>query len=259
MLSATAAAAPMPIARDLAYALNPVAFAEAAGITCDAWQADLLLSQPRKALLLCSRQSGKSTVTALKALWTALYEPNSLTVIAAPAQRQSGEMLRSVKALHANLAGAPSLINESVLKVELSNGSRIIALPGEGRTIRGYSAPALIIVDEAALIDDSLMQALRPMLATSKNGGCLIALTTPKGRRGWFFEQWHNGDDSWTRVRVPASDCPRISKEWLADQLKEMGPTQYAEEFDLHFIDDNNAAFSTDIIDAAFVEFPPLW
>ena len=69
------------LARDIRHALDPATFAEAAGITCDQWQAALLHDRPRRALLCCSRQSGKSTVTALHALHTALYEAGSLVVL----------------------------------------------------------------------------------------------------------------------------------------------------------------------------------
>jgi 2-polyprenyl-6-methoxyphenol hydroxylase-like FAD-dependent oxidoreductase len=46
----------------------------------------------------------------------------------------------------------------------MANGSRVIALPGDERTVRGYSAAALIIVDEAARVEDALWTAVRPML-----------------------------------------------------------------------------------------------
>ncbi|MGA9006343.1 MAG: hypothetical protein WB495_05490, partial [Xanthobacteraceae bacterium] len=70
---------------------------------------------------------------------------------------------------------------------------------------------------EAAHADDDYIAALRPMLATSN--GSLIALSTPNGKRGWFYDQWHSCDDSWTRVcaarrasssfRTPATSAPR--------------------------------------------------
>lgn len=248
----------MLIARDIARMLDPVLFAQDCGVTPDPWQADLLRTRPRKALLNCSRQSGKTTTTGIIGLETACNKSDSLVLIGAPAQRQSGEMLRTVKALHARLDGAPALANESALKVEFENGSRILALPGDAKTIRGLAAPALVIIDEAAFADDDLIQALRPMLAVSN--GQLIALTTPNGKRGWFYEQWHSGDESWKRVRVPASDCPRISKEFLAEQLREMGPTRFSQEYELKFIDSNESAFPTTIIDSAFTpEVLPLW
>jgi hypothetical protein len=60
------------------------------------------------------------------------------------------------------------------------------ALPGTEKTIRGFSGAALLIVDEAARVDDALYYAVKPMLAVS--GGSLLMLSTPYGRRGGFFE-----------------------------------------------------------------------
>src|SRR5258706_7272789 len=206
----------MLMARDIAQALDPVLFAEACGIVPDKWQADLLRLKPRRALLCCSRQSGKSTVTGLLALDTAMHEPESLIICLAPAHRQSSEMLRSIRLMHGRLENAAPFASEAVTKLELGNGSRILALPGgesEGKTIRGLANCRLLVIDEAARLPDDLHTAVRPMLATNKHAA-LIALSTPAGKRGFFFELWHNSDPTWHRVRVPASECPRITKEF---------------------------------------------
>jgi hypothetical protein len=250
----------MSMARDLARALDPVIFAQDCGITTpDAWQAELLRSTARRALLLCSRQSGKSTVTALLALWVAIFEAPALIVIVSPSQRQSAEMLRSIALFHAKLDGAPSLLGESVLKMEFVNGSRILAYPGTEKTVRGLAKVSLVIVDEAAAIEDDLIAAVRPMLAVSKGGGRLIALSTPRGRRGFFFESW-TGTGDWTRVRVSATDCPRISQEFLDEELKELGALRFSEEYQLEFRDNEECVFPLAIIKAAFKpEIKPLW
>jgi hypothetical protein len=143
----------------------------------------------------------------------------------------------------------------------MANGSRILALPGDGggKTIRGLANCRLAIVDEAARVDDELFGAVRPMLAVNRDGA-MILLSTPAGRRGAFYELWHNNDPTWHRVRVPASDCPRISKEFLAEELRELGQARFSEEYELAFIDSDTSAFSTAIIDAAFdPEVRPLW
>jgi len=247
------------MAKDFARAADPVLMARDAGIECDPWQADLLRLNPKRALLLCSRQSGKTTVTALMALHRAIYETGALVVIVSPSNRQSGEMLRQIKKLHGDLTGAPELVGDSVLKIELTNGSRILALPGTSATIRGIAGVSLVVVDEASRVDDDLMAAVRPMLATRADGS-LICLTTPAGKRGFFYEAWHSGDRNWHRVRVGASDCPRISKEFLADELKNLGPARYSEEYELAFVDNADNAFPTAIIERAFTtEVEPLW
>jgi hypothetical protein len=230
------------LADTLARALDPVSLALDVGITPDPWQAELLRTRPRRSLLLCSRQSGKTTATALTALWTAIYEAPALVIICSPSQRQSIETLRSLMLYHSKLQGAPALNGESVLKAQFSNGSRILALPGTEKTVRGLAGAALVIIDEAARVDDELLAAVRPMLATSEGGGRLIALTTPAGKRGWFFEAWI-GTGDWTRVRVPATDCPRISAEFLADEMKELGPMAFSEEYCLEFRDDSESVF----------------
>src|SRR5690606_7363027 len=130
-------------------------------------------------------------------------------------QRQSAELFRKVTEAYHRLDGAPEPVLESTLRLELKNGSRIVALPGSESTTRGYSGAALVIVDEAARVPDPLIAAVRPTLATS--GGRLIALSTPAGRRGWFFQQWEHGE-GWRRTRITAEDVPRISPEFLADE-----------------------------------------
>jgi hypothetical protein len=248
----------MLIAKDLSYAIDPAAFAEACGVTVDEWQGKLLRERHKRCLMCCSRQSGKSTTVAIMSLHTALYDPSSLIVLAAPSQRQSAELLRTIRLLHGQLVGAPELTSDNVLRLEFSNQSRIVALPGEQKTVRGLSAAKLVVVDEAAQVDDALLAALRPMTAVSN--GSIVMLSTPKGRRGAFFEAWHGDPDAWHRVSVPASACPRISPEFLESERRELGEARFSEEYALAWLDPDTSAFSTAIIDAAFdPEVRPLW
>jgi hypothetical protein len=155
------------------------------------------------------------------------------------------------------LPDAPDIVAESALRVRLSNGSQIVALPGDEKTIRGFGGVSLAILDEAARIDDALMAAVRPMLLTSN--GRLIALSTPHGRRGFFYTAWH-GDESWHRVRVSADQCPRITPEQLAEELRELGEIRYAEEFLLEFVEDGQAVIRTEFFERAIsTEVSRLW
>jgi hypothetical protein len=96
------------------------------------------------------------------------------------------------------------------------------------------------------------------MLAT-KPDSRLIALTTPAGKRGWFFDAWTGGTD-WHRVKVTVEQCPRISKEFLEEELRELGSVRFSEEYGLEFVEPEGAVFSSEIITAAFSpEVRPLW
>jgi phage terminase large subunit-like protein len=242
---------------DIARALDPALIASDCGLQLDPWQKNLMRSTAPRVLMLCSRQVGKSTTAALIAVATAIMTAGALVLLVSPSQRQSGELFKTVMRYLKRLLGAPRVMAESALRCELENGSRIIALPGEEKTVRGYSGAALIIIDEAARVEDELLAAVRPMLATSN--GTLIGLSTPAGKRGWFYEAWH-GDESWHRVRVPASECPRISAEFLREELRELGQQRFSEEYELAWLDATDAAFSMAAIDAAFSsEVRALW
>jgi hypothetical protein len=248
------------MARDLARALDPSLIAHDCGITPDPWQAALLRERPRRSLLLCSRQSGKSTATALTAIDTAIYQPGALILLVSPSQRQSAELFRTLMLLYSKLEGAPALNMESILRAEFANGSRILALPGTEKTIRGFAAADLVVIDEAARVEDELLAAVRPMLATSKDGGRIIALSTPAGKRGFFFEAWTGGDTTWHRVKVTAADCPRITQAFLDEELRELGAIRFSEEYGLEFRDNEEAVFPHAIIENAFsTEVQPLW
>jgi hypothetical protein len=215
---------------DLRLALDRSAFARVLGLEPDPWQEKLLRSSSDRVLLNCSRQSGKSTMSGLIALHRALYHPGSLILCLAPALRQSQELFGKVLGFYRDPGRPVAPQAERKLSLELENDSRIVTLPGTEKTIRGFSGAALLIVDEAARVDDELYFAVRPMLAVS--GGALMMLTTPYGKRGVFFEEWTGGGQGWERYEVPASECPRIGPEFLNEERETLPPWVYRQEYE---------------------------
>ena len=235
------------LAADLAAALDPVALSRRAGIEPDDWQARVLRSQAPRLLLNCSRQLGKSTTVATLATWKALYDPG-LILLLSPGERQSKELFRKCLDVWRILGRPVPAEAENALTLELANGARVVALPGSEATIRGYSGAKLLLIDEASRVPDSMMAAVRPMVAVS--GGRILALSTPFGARGWWWEAWTQGGDSWERYEIPAGMCPRISPEFLEEERRALGPLFFAQEFACAFIDSVNALFSGADIDA---------
>lgn len=241
----------MRLATDLAVALDPVRLARRAGLEPDPWQASLLRSRARETILLCSRQAGKSTVSALLAVDEALHRPPALVLLLAPALRQSQELFRKVKAT-LDAVGAAGVRQASALSLELDNGSRIVSLPGSEATIRGYSGVALLVVDEASRVPDALYMAVRPMLAVS--GGRIVLLSTPFGRRGFFFHEYEEGGPGWQRVRITAHDVPRISEAWLEAERDRIGDWWYRQEYLCEFVETDDQVFGYDLVTAALSE-----
>jgi hypothetical protein len=237
------------LARNLELRLDPAAIMERAGMAPDPWQVRLLRTRAERTLLLCSRQSGKSTVTAAMALHEILFHPKSLVLLLSPSLRQSQELFRKVTDFRNRLGEPIAIAEESALRIELKNGSRIVALPGTEGTVRGFSGVGLIIVDEAARVDDPLYYSIRPMLAVS--GGRMVCLTTPFGKRGFFHEEW-TGEGVWDRIRVTAKECPRISEKFLAEERASLGEWWYQQEYECSFSDTTDQFFRTVDVENAF-------
>jgi hypothetical protein len=225
-----------------------VEFARSLGLVPDPWQERLLHSEDDRILLNCCRQSGKSTMSALIALHKALTEPESLVLCLAPSERQSKELFAKVANFYRSVHQAPHAHSDRKLGMQLANGSRIEALPGTEKTIRGFSGATLLIVDEAARVDDELYFATRPMLAVS--GGALMLLSTPFGKRGIFYEEW-TGGHGWDRYEVPARECPRIPAEFLEEERRAVPSWVFRQEYECSFEETEDQVFTTDMIERA--------
>jgi hypothetical protein len=237
--------------------VDPVLLARAAGIDPDPWQCDVLRSASRQIILNVTRQGGKSTVSSIRGLHAALYKPGSLVLLLAPSYRQSKELFRKVKAAHAALPFARRFTSESSLEVELSNRSRIVALPGKEETIRGFSGVDELIVDEASRVPDQMYQAIRPMLAVS--GGQITLLSTPFGKRGFFFQEYEEGD-GWHRTKITAYQCPRIPSDWLEQERRAMPEWWFRQEYLCEFVETVDQVFRyDDIMRALDAEIEPLF
>ncbi len=234
------------LAEDLTLALDRVMFARGLGISPDQWQEDLLRSGSNRVLMNISRQAGKSTMSAVIALHRALYHPGSLVLCLAPAERQSKELFSKITGFYRTLHDAPPPDSDRKLGMHLANGSRIEALPGSERTIRGFSGVDLLVVDEAARVDDGLVYAIKPMLAVS--GGALLMLSTPYGKRGVFHQEWTEGGEGWERFEVPASECPRIPAAFLEAERRSMPEWWFAQEYECTFSETEDQLFSHEMI-----------
>jgi len=86
------------------------------------------------------------------------------------------------------------------------------------------------------------------MLGVSK--GRLIGLTTPMGKRGWFYEEW-TSRRRWERHSITGDRCPRFTPEFLAEEREAMGERWYAQEYRCSFEDTVGAVFAEEDIAAA--------
>ena len=129
----------------------------------------------------------------------------------------------------------------------LPQGSRIVGLPANEATIRGFSAVSLLIIDEAARVPDEIFQALLPSLAES--GGDLMMMSTPRGRRGRFYREMTapENERTWLRHTGPVTECKRIGEEFLEQERME-GDSYFLPEYMCQFVETGKYLFDEELV-----------
>lgn len=239
--------------------VSRIDLARRVGFEPGGWQVDALQSEARRVLFNCTRQGGKSSVSAILALHNALYSPGSASLIIAEAERQSKNLLKTIRAFYSALhIGGPRPPYESRTELELPSGSFIVALPGTGGASRSYAAVSLLIVDEAARVESEAVDAATPTQSTVE-GARIVALSSPYGKRGVFYDWWTRGGDEWQRYTAKWHECPWIGKDFIEHERERMSEAAFRQEYECSFEDTEQSAFSYSDIERAFQQNVEGW
>lgn len=262
----------------LACAFDPSYFMYwAYGVTPEPWQDKFLKDhESSRILFVCTRQGGKSTTTAGAALFNSLFHPNRLSIIIAPGHRQSKETFKKVLLGYEKAARFCGWKVKNMSELELTNGSRIIALPGDkaGDKIRGYSAAYMIIIEEASRVTDEAFKAVKPIIAASPKGsGKILALSTPFGQRGFFYNSYLEPDE-WVQYLVTAKrfgnfglgldpkntfECERITEDYIKEEIRVWGEQWVRQEYYCEFTASEDQVFSHELIMQSISSKVPCW
>jgi hypothetical protein len=97
-----------------------------------------------------------------------------------------------------------------------------------------------------------------PVLAVS--GGDIWLISTPFGRRGFFYRAWMEGGPGWQRVKVPATECPRIRPDNLARDRIAMGDRWFRQEYLCEFAANEETLFPDELVRKAIkYDIQPLF
>lgn len=189
-----------------------------------------------------SRQCGKSLTIAARAVYNSLTKPGNLTLIVSVNQRSADELLRKVKqwALACKTT-APDLVaySETASSISFENGSRILSLPANPASLRGFSGD--IILDEFALVenDSEIYRAILPVITSQMTGGrkSVVVSSTPTSLDTEFAKIWYDESGKWKKYSKTIYDCvemglkadPETLKAVVNDDL--IWQTEYMAEF----------------------------
>ena len=228
---------------------------------------DILLPYQRRWVLdarrfkigVWSRQVGKSFATAFEADLDCIQTPRTDWLVMSAGQRQSDEwMLKALavaRACEAGLAGTKDAgaakFTASASEIRFSNGSRILSLPANPDTARGYSAN--LVLDEFAMheADREVWAAIFPTITNELSGQKKIRVaSTPKGRGNKFAELWEEGGPQWSRHKVTLDDAIaaglRVDKAALREGVAD--EDIWRQEYFCEFLANDTTYFPLDLI-----------
>jgi phage FluMu gp28-like protein len=210
-----------------------------------------------------SRQIGKSFTSACEAVRDCMLNPGTLWVVLSAGERQSLEWMEKAKQWVKAFALAmtyqeerehPEALMKSA-EIRFANGSRIIALPANPDTARGYSAN--LILDEFAIHRDGaeIWRALYPSITNPLKRQLKVrVMSTPKGEGNMFHQLWMK--DGWSKHRTTIYDAIAAGLKLDAEELREQCGDEdtWRQEFCCEFIDSSRTAFSYEMLAACETE-----
>jgi hypothetical protein len=190
-------------------------------------------------IVLKSRQTGISTLSAGYALWKMIFNSDFNVLVIATKQDVAKNLVTKVRVMHELLPTwlKNGSMEDNKLSLRLTNGSQIKAIassPDAGRS----EALSLLIFDEAAFIDDidEIWVAAQSTLST---GGSCIALSTPNGVGNWFHQTWLGAEESrnpFNTIRLHWTVHPERDQKWRDQQEELLGIKKAAQECDCDFV-----------------------
>ena len=186
-----------------------------------------------------------STITALKALWRAWTRDDEVILVVSPTFRQSQLLFNKIRA---NILREDLILSDvdrlTMHNIEFNNGSSIHCLPAVQENIRGFTA-TMIIVDEAAFVDEEVFAAIEPALAVKD--GTLILLGTPFEPSGYFYRAWTS--PGWSKYHVTSYDNPYIKKEFIEQFKVSHSEIEFKREILGEFVEsDIDSLFTLDMV-----------
>ena len=234
------------------------------------YQRDWVSDQARFKIGCWSRQTGKSFSTAAEAVADAMTRKTTWVTMSR-GERQALEWLAKARewaqafefAISDEVelrSGSEALLREA--EIRWPNGSRLIAIPANPDTARGYSAN--ITLDEFAIHDDpdGVWRSVYGSIANPlKEKFKIRVVSTPNGKGNKFFDLWSAGRDwspqasalkkgEWSRHLIDIhAACARGLPVDIEELRAGMNDAEgWAQEFECQFLDSSAVLLPYDVI-----------
>ena len=212
----------------------------------------------RRMISLCSRQIGKSFVSAFCCVYDCVVN-NAKWTLVSTGQRSADELLAKclmlTKYFEGMLRGTSFHFSftHNATTIKFSNGASIVSLPNNPAGLRGFSSSLLL--DEFAFISNAeeVWKACIPFL-TSPHGAekKLQIISTPAGQSGRFYDLWTHSEDYY-KTKVTLLDAVNEGLNVDVDEIRKtvMDDSVFQQEYLCEFLDSESALFPYEVLRAS--------
>ena len=234
------------------------------------WQQRWVADKSRFKIGLWSRQTGKSFSTSCEAVTDCAAEPrgtSDLWVCLSAGERQALEWMQKARKWAEAVKFAVDSYDEirdsanalmARAEIKFENGARIIAIPANPDTARGYSAN--LVLDEFAIHEKpfDIWAAIYPSITNILTGEKKLRIvSTPKGRGNKFADLWEH-NEQYSKHKVTIEDAVRMGlfgsdAKKAAAKMAELragvdDDDIWAQEFMCQFIDNSSVLLPYELI-----------
>ncbi len=212
------------------------------------YQQDWVNDRSARKIWLAARQIGKSFALSMEAVIEALGSRCNNLVLSS-SERQSRESMQKVFShLRVLEVASREIVQaESATKgeVQLPNGSRIISLPANPDTVRGFSGN--VFLDEFAFHQDA-ESIWRAMYPTVTRGYKVRVCSTANGKSNMFYRLWSEGGFSRHQTSIYEAAGGGLDLDIDALRRGIADPEAWAQEYECRFIDEATAFITYEMI-----------
>lgn len=232
------------------------------------YQSGAIRCSSQRKLYRYGRRTGKTASLIVEILWCAWTKPNKKpneaynVLIVCPYDKQVTLIFDRLR----EMIGKSRRVSDSVVRdtanpqrIELSNGAIILGVSagvrsgGNADQVRGQDGD-LIVLDEAAMLDDKSIESILAILTTDPN--CrIIASGTPTGTRNQFYIWSTNKVLGYREFHFTSRVAPSWSAEVEMFYRQTYSATGFAQEFMAEFGEEEAGVFQQKYIDASVTKY----
>jgi hypothetical protein len=231
--------------------------------------ADLVLRQPlwphqvavvrstaRTRVLCWGRRAGKTRVFGVVALHRMFAVPGTRVMMVSAGRTSVVRSHREIAGMARQGLGGSSIEDDQVMTLTLSNGSILESVTQSVTAVRSADVD-LLIVDEAAFVDEAVWDAAEPTIIARPGSQVLMASTPWRGPGHFFHDMWRAGMDGGSGIEswhLPSTASPLVDAAELAVIRDRKSPDAFAREYLAEWSAASGSFFDSAEIDGAAVE-----